>query len=145
MIEATRRRLQTGPHGTFGLLVLPGLDSPIVTAELPWRGNVRSASCIPPGTYACTRVRSPRFGRVYGLHDVPGRSAILIHRGNFAGDVIESALLDSDSRGCILAGLRFAVLRNSHGRQQRAVSSSAAAMRQLDAVLGDQPMRLNIT
>mgnify|MGYP003632453159 FL=1 len=68
------------------------------TLELAWRDNQKSVSCIPEGEYSC-RVRLARESgsRDYVhllVQDVPNRSYILFHRGNYP----------SDSRGCILTG-----------------------------------------
>ena len=51
--------------------------------------------CIPAGTYRVLLQYSPHFGRpMPHLQDVPGRTDILIHWGNFV----------MDSKGCILVG-----------------------------------------
>ena len=68
------------------------------TLELAWRDNEKRVSCIPDGEYKC-RVRLARESgsRDYVhllVQDVPDRSYILFHRGNYP----------SDSRGCILTG-----------------------------------------
>ena len=53
-------------------------------------------SAIPPGRYPVTIYASPHFGReVPLLEDVPNRSEIEMHFGNYP----------TDSRGCILVGL----------------------------------------
>src|SRR3990167_3173439 len=94
--------LQRWPHsaqGTPGRLVLDG--APIAySMELPDRANRPNVSRIPSGMYRCTWHRSPRFGWVYLVRDVPGRSLILIHPGNFAGDVRQGFI--THSHGCIL-------------------------------------------
>ena len=68
------------------------------TLELAWRDNEKSVSCIPDGEYKC-RVRLARESATRDyvhllVEDVPDRSYILFHRGNYP----------SDSRGCILTG-----------------------------------------
>ena len=68
------------------------------TLELPWKDNEKSVSCIPNGEYKC-RVRLARESATRDyvhllVEDVPNRSYILFHRGNYP----------SDSRGCILTG-----------------------------------------
>lgn len=65
------------------------------TLELPWRDNQVKVSCIPVGEYECALVDSPKFGKVYGVAKVPGRSHILIHYGNYP----------SNTDGCILLGM----------------------------------------
>lgn len=64
------------------------------TLELPWRDNARRISCIPAGTYKVVPTVSPSKGMCFKLLDVPGRTEILIHRGNTT----------VDSQGCILIG-----------------------------------------
>ena len=65
------------------------------TLELPWKNNERRVSCIPIGTYEIKEHTSPKFGWSLWLQDVPNRTAILIHRGNYTRDIL----------GCILPGL----------------------------------------
>lgn len=66
------------------------------TLELPWRDNQVRVSCIPAGSYWCVKHTSPKFGRCFWVRDVPGRSEILIHPGNFHTDLL----------GCIAPGRR---------------------------------------
>ena len=68
------------------------------TLELAWRDTEKSVSYIPSGEYKC-RVRLARESATRDyvhllVEDVPNRSYILFHRGNYP----------SDSRGCILTG-----------------------------------------
>lgn len=66
--------------------------------ELPWKANMRNISCIPQGDYSVSKVNSPKFGpSTFAVHNVKGRSNILIHQGNFTRDI----------EGCILLGERF--------------------------------------
>ena len=64
------------------------------TLELPWRDNKRNVSCIPEGFFLVTKHHSPSHGDVLKIHDVPDRSHILIHAGNFT----------RNTQGCILIG-----------------------------------------
>lgn len=68
------------------------------TLELPWKNNQPQVSCIPKGKYECVHRTSPKYGRHFLVKDVPGRSWILIHHGNFYHDI----------KGCILPGRRHA-------------------------------------
>ncbi len=99
-MNATLIRTSTSDQGTHGTLVLDGFVRP--TLELPWRNNERNVSCIPCGVYRCTQVHSQKFGMVYHISNVPNRSWILIHLGNWAGDTSEG--WKSDVEGCILIG-----------------------------------------
>ena len=64
------------------------------TLELANLGNVRRISCIPEGVYKYRRYESPKHGSVLLLEDVPNRSYIEVHIGNFTRDIL----------GCILTG-----------------------------------------
>lgn len=88
--------------GTFGTLVGLGLE--LATVELAWRDNRSKVSCIPPGRY---ELRPRRFNRggyeAAEVRDVPGRTHILIHVGNWPQDVL----------GCICPGLSQGPLRRA--------------------------------
>ena len=76
------------------------------TIELPLfissgQQNVANTNCIPEGTYKTTKVWSPSKGKCFAVHDVEGRTSILIHKGNYAtGKKV-------DTQGCILVGDKF--------------------------------------
>lgn len=80
---------------TLGVMWLNERHHPIYTLELPWKDNQQSKSCIPTGNYLCMHHTGTRFPDSFILDDVPGRSAILIHTGNYT----------RDTYGCILPGL----------------------------------------
>jgi hypothetical protein len=124
-------------EGTSGELTGFGLS--LFTLELPWRGNSHRISCIPSGQYLCRFCFSPAFRKdLYRLDDVPGRSGVLIHAGNWAGDV--GLGLISNSQGCILLGK--AVGRASG---QFAVLNSAAAIRLFHESMNGTDFTLHIT
>ncbi|MDR2891604.1 MAG: DUF5675 family protein [Deltaproteobacteria bacterium] len=130
-------RKQQSDQGTFGLLVGEGWS--LFTVELPWRENKREISCIPCGQYICRLVYSPRFKKnLYLLGDVPGRSGVLIHAGNWAGDVALD--FKSNSQGCILPGTAKGAAAG-----QLAVLNSAAAMRKLMAYMSGESFTLEIS
>jgi hypothetical protein len=131
----TLTRKFESPHGTFGRLEGPGLS--LYTAELPWRDNKRKLSRILPGTYRVRPYSGSRFKNVYRLEDVPGREAILIHSGNYAGDVTQGFL--SHVEGCILVGTGAGILRG-----QQAVTGSREAMNLLRAYIGKDGFILEI-
>lgn len=64
------------------------------TMELPWRNNEPEISAIPEGVYLCGMRLSPKFGLVYHVSGVQGRTDILIHAGNIPANTL----------GCILVG-----------------------------------------
>jgi hypothetical protein len=124
-------------QGTLGLLTGPGLA--LFTIELPWRYNQKSISHIPPGSYACKLYYSPsRKQNLYLLADVPSRSGVLIHAGNWAGDIALG--FRSNSQGCILLGTARGTADG-----QLAVLNSAAAMRVFHERTGGEPFTLVIT
>ena len=86
------KRAEYLPGGTYGRMIAPSGDHICFTVELPWLDNARGKSCIPAGTYPLRWVDSPKFGRRLQVCDVPGRTHILIHAGNF----------QRNTDGCIL-------------------------------------------
>lgn len=129
-------------EGTFGSLTL-GDGQQLYTTELPWRDNATQVSCIPPGVYRCEVINSPRFGRVYQVMAVPGRTAILIHKGNYGGDKAKG--WSSDLLGCIAPAMKLGVLpRRSDNLSQRAGLDSGGALERLHAWASFLPFELEI-
>lgn len=140
MKEVTLLREPSTDEGTFGVMVVG--ERAFFSLELPWRENRRKRSCIPAGDYVCKQVRSPRFGRVFTVTGVPGRSAILIHPGNFGGDVEKG--YQSHIEGCILLGLKRGSLVNTNGSPQRCVLLSRPAVREFMELAGPGPFLLRV-
>ena len=88
------------------------------TLELPWKDNNNNVSCIPVGEYKVVKRYSPKYGNHFHVTGVPGRSYILIHKGNYFTDI----------RGCILVGTGVSDI-NRDG--QIDVTSSGVAMKEL--------------
>lgn len=99
------------------------------TLERPYINNERNVSAIPEGIYKAVAVHSPKFGRVYEITDVPGRTNILIHAGNTA----------DDTEGCIILGKEFGIIKG-----ERAVFRSREAIAELKEVLNNNPFELEI-
>ena len=78
---------------TIGILNY-GLSARACTLELPWKENQQNISCIPAGYYVAQYRKSPSNGDVIELKDVPSRSFIQIHSGNYTSQIA----------GCILVG-----------------------------------------
>ena len=136
--------LQRGPstdQGTFGVMTF-GAEV-VHTLELPWRNNAPQKSCIPTGVYKCAIVKSPKFGRVYGVQNVPNRSNVLIHSANFAGDVGKG--WTTQLHGCISVALRVGQMRNNTGVMQSAGLVSRTALTKLMEWADGQPFELEIT
>lgn len=134
----TLTRFHWGDEGTFSNLVLPD-GKVLICAELPWRDNKNDISCIPAGDYVATHIVRTPSGRseVFALRDVPGRTGVLIHVGNYAGDVTRG--FKTHSQGCILPGRVWGTLLG-----QRAVLASAPAMRQLNKAVDRKNFLLKI-
>jgi hypothetical protein len=136
------QRVRSTDQGTAGALLRADGTRLAWTMELPWRENRPRVSSIPPGLpppgeYVCRMCRSPKFGPVYEVTGVPGRSSILIHTGNWAGDV--SRGYRSHVLGCVVLGLY-------RGRRegQLAVMVSRPAVTRLEREMQRQPFTLEI-
>jgi len=116
-------------------LVMDGIDKylELVAIELPrvvipYRENAHNVDCIPEGTYHVKKIVSPTKGKCFLLSDVPDRSMVEIHKGNFvSGKKVDSA-------GCILPGMSFDDI-NQDGNID--VSDSTQAMGKLWDTLPD--------
>lgn len=69
-MNLTLDRFAYSPLGTFGKIEELG----VYPVERPWEDNKTGISCIPEGKYVCRRVNSPRFGNVFEVTNVPGRT-----------------------------------------------------------------------
>lgn len=130
-------REKTSDYGTEGILYIPDLSFACYTMELPWKDNTPSLSCIPKGHY---KLKFRKQGRrpAYHVQNVPGRSYILIHSGNFAGDTIKG--LKSHVEGCILLGRTRAFLGG-----QKAILQSRPTVREFQNLMAEREAELFIT
>ena len=117
--DAVLERFAYLPEATLGKLTIN--DNVFWIAERPWRGNKKEISCIPSGTYTCKRYVSKRFGETFEVTEVPNRTYILFHVGNFP---------EKDSHGCLLVG--SSLMPNAP-----AVASSKNAMTKFREILKD--------
>ena len=90
-ITINRFRLTADKKGTIGVIFLPK-NQFVYTLEPPWLDNKCNDSCIPAGSYICKKIISKKYGKCIAVLDVPNRSFILLHRGNYT----------YDTKGCIL-------------------------------------------
>ena len=103
MKQLTLERFAYTPMGTFGRLRL-GKEFLCYTLEEVWSNNrpsihgVQDGSCIPIGLYVLKRDNFPRHGNCFEVTGVPGRSFILIHKGNTILD-IEGCIIPGDKLG----------------------------------------------
>lgn len=125
-------------QGTIGLLKIPALEWGCFVNELPDRSNERGFSRINPGRYLVRWHNSPKFGLVPWLQQVPERSAILMHSGNFAGDTRKG--WRSDVLGCIEFGYKVAMMNG-----QRAVLNSRSTRDTFTRLMGGMEFYLTIS
>ena len=120
MITVDLERTNSGEHQTLGKLIVGSEE--FATMELPWLDNQRSISCIPCGIYEVVWQKSPKFGWCWHITNVPNRSRILIHKGNY----------NRDTLGCILPGIYHKDLDNDGLKD---VGGSTAAFKRLKEIL----------
>ena len=115
-------RCQTDDKQTLGELYLLSDNEAVLnkwmTLELPHMNNTRYISRIPAGTYNAVIHNSPRFGKTLWIQDVPNRSEILIHQGNYHTQI----------KGCILIGQNHIDINNDGLKD---VTSSRKSMTKL--------------
>jgi hypothetical protein len=128
-------RTARSDQGTQGILLAGNFNCK--TLELPWRDNTRQVSSIPAGEYDVEIRISNKYGRVYWVRKVPNRSYILVHSGNFAGDVTKG--FKSHVMGCILLGQKSGFLGG-----QRAVLNSRITIRRFVNEMGFNGFKLRI-
>lgn len=88
------------------------------TLELPWLDNAVQKSCIPAGSYNVVPRTSAKFKKHFHVLDVPGRSYILFHSGNYHTQIL----------GCVLVGTGLSYI-NKDGYLD--VTSSKVALGEL--------------
>lgn len=94
------RRIAYSPGFTFGVMRVPG-DRYVYTMEDGWADNRVGVSCIPDGKYRVVPRLFHRGGYMaWEVTNVPGRTHILIHKGNTAFDVT----------GCIVVGTELGAI-----------------------------------
>lgn len=92
------------------------------TLELPYKGNQKRISCIPKETYNVEKRYSAKYKNHFHILDVPNRSYILIHQGNF----------NYHTLGCILVGR---TMTDINGDGLRDVTASVLTMNKLNKIL----------
>jgi hypothetical protein len=128
-------RTLTSDQGTEGILATDGFFCR--TLELPWKNNKRNISCIPAGEYIVKIRKSPRYGTIYWITNVEGRTWILIHSGNFAGDTSKG--FKTHVNGCVLLGKKHGWLGN-----QKAILSSRITVRKFMRFMQNKTFKLII-
>ena len=143
-MKLTIDRFATGDEGTQGKAALDDVGSWCVL-ELPWRDNHAKLSCIPARTYKAKLQLSKHFHRqLYLLLDVPDRTEIEMHPGNWAGDEVKG--FKTDVEGCIMLGHSFGHLGTGHGIPgQLALIASREAISEFMAMTKGQEIDVVIT
>jgi len=114
-------RLTGNSKQTTGSLIVHDVfktHAQFATIELPWLNNIPFISCVPSGTYKAKKVFSSTFGWCIQILNVPNRTNILLHYGNFY----------TNTKGCILVGKSFANINND---SQIDISNSRQVIKQL--------------
>ena len=132
-MKALLKRLYR-PEQTIGhLYVIDDSNNVVKTCailELPFRFNNKNVSCIPEMVYWVEKL-APSQKRNYThfwVKDVPDRTGILIHTGNYRTDIL----------GCLLPGIRHTDL-NADGLLD--VENSTQALAELAHIL---PIRFQL-
>ncbi len=118
-----------GDKQTTGTLSTNGFSCD--TLELPYKENQENISCIPNGKYLAKFKDKNDLGFCYELQDVPGRSGILIHKGNYVTDI----------EGCILLGNGYSDL-NHDGLKD--VLNSSETINKFNSLMGGKDFYLTI-
>lgn len=126
-MKLTLTRLDDHKDGVFGELH-DGDKLLCRTVEKRWHNNQQQISCIPQGTYHCTKRISQKYGHHWHLQDVPDRDLILIHNANWAHQL----------KGCIGVGKDYAFGADPKTEiLAKMVTQSVATMQKLRATLPD--------
>ena len=119
--EIILERFAYHKDGTFGVMTLPsGLE--VYTVECPWKANKVSISCVPDGVYSLikrpsgvvTRTSGEQYTEGWEVTEVPNRTYIMIHPGNWPHNF----------EGCIGVGSSFRILNDRNNVARNAVTDS---------------------
>ena len=138
MLEVYLNRITASDEGTFGILTIPQFGFKRYSGELPNRNNERNYSRINAGRYLVKYQMSSKYGRLMPLiTNTEGRSGVLLHTGNYAGDSRKG--YRTHSAGCILFGSDIGYLAG-----QMAVLASGAAEVAFDRIIQKKDFYLTI-
>lgn len=130
MIDVIIKRAWSDERATLGMLTIKGVvHDPFFVLENPERETFED-SRIPAGFYTCVPYSGTKFKGVYLVKDVPSRSGILIHPGNYAKDTL----------GCILLGESACTFRDVP-----MVMNSKFSFRRFKDLIGENVFDLTIT
>lgn len=100
--KITLKRIAETEKQIQGILSIEGEKKVYATIELPNKNNHYRISCIPTGEYIIRPRTSKKYGKHLEVLNVPNRSMILIHAGNYY----------KQTAGCILVGKEWKDLNN---------------------------------
>lgn len=141
MISASIFRVISDDQGTIGIFSIPDLGWSCYINELPDRKNKSNISRIPAGEYEVKIRISPRYGPIFHLQNVKDRSYILMHAGNYAGDVAKG--WKTHSQGCLLLGRKVGLLWVGK-KQQRSVLNSRTTLQEFMNLMDDKSFKLKV-
>lgn len=124
------RRTDDGKETLGDLIAYNNGTMHVSTLELGWHGNAHDISCIPVGIYQCS-IRPFRDTSMYQVLDVPDRTGVFIHPGNFYTDIL----------GCILLGVKPADI---NGDGEIDVTASQVTVGGFMQFMGGKPFTLKI-
>jgi hypothetical protein len=133
------QRQHSGSDCTSGQISIEG-QVVAYTLERPWEGNIPLISSIPVGRYhGFVRTRTADRWRIE-LTDVPNRSNVQIHVGNFLADGVGCILIGSNLTAD-LCTLTPGQSKGAFDKFKLAFAASAAKLGQPDT---DTPIELTI-
>ncbi len=119
------RRIKQYGETTIGKLTIDGVNKHWFVLE-PGGPDSRiegSDKRIEAGTYSILPYSSAKYNSVYELQNVPGRTKILIHAGNY----------HDNTEGCLMPGLLWGVMND----KQYYVASSRAAVKGIFSIINN--------
>lgn len=122
------KRTDETAEQTLGILRVMDGDNELFsckTLELPYRDNKRNISAIKAGEYKVKKRYSSKYKHHFHVLNVPNRSMILIHWGNYV----------TQTKGCILVGKEH---RDINGDNRKDVTSSKLTLKKLNDLLPDE-------
>lgn len=141
-------------QGQFGTVTMSGNPVFLKSVELPNRKNSSNESCVLPRVYEAMfnpdSTKGPKSwnGAAYELQSVPGRSGILIHSANWAGDKSKGWI--SQLEGCIALGMHMELMTPQppqfpeNAKPQFGVVASVSAVELFMTWAGKEPIQVII-
>ncbi|MGR5150171.1 DUF5675 family protein [Photobacterium alginatilyticum] len=128
------KRIKQLGETTLGKLTIEGKSKSWFVLEPSGPDSIAEGSDkrIKSGTYTVMPYSSPKYPNVYELQNVPGRSYILIHSGNYHKDTL----------GCLMPGKTWGCVSEKHYY----VGNSKAALKEISAEISQyQYIQIRIT